>query len=60
MNVKPIRDRAHHFLEPSVAAYADLTLKELEDFVAGARVLSLSKLARLAKRMGLSESDIAA
>jgi hypothetical protein len=55
LTVKQVRDRAHHYLSPDVAAAAGLTLQELQQFVAGTQTLSEDQLLSLARRMG--ESD---
>jgi hypothetical protein len=52
-DIESIRDRAYHFISPTVAADADMTFEELRQFVSGTRTPPADKLARLAARMGL-------
>jgi hypothetical protein len=53
MNVKSVRDRAHHYLSDEVASCACMTLAELQQFVAGTVSLSEEQLECLARRMGM-------
>jgi hypothetical protein len=48
-----IRKRAWHYLSPSVAACAGMTLAELQQFVAGSYQPTEDQLTLLAKRMRL-------
>jgi len=59
MNVKKIRDRAHHYISPSVADCAGLTFEQLRQFVGGTTIPPLDKLEKLAARIGLSPEEIA-
>lgn len=54
MNIKTIRDRAWLYLTPGVAAAANMTLAELQQFVGGTFHPSDEQLGVLARRMGLS------
>jgi len=57
MNVKKIRDRAHHYISPSVADCAGF--EQLRQFVGGTTIPPLDKLEKLAARIGLSPEEIA-
>ncbi len=50
-----VRNRARHFLNPDVAAVADMTLAELQQFVGGTYTPSADQLQRLARRMGVED-----
>ena len=53
VRVKAIRDRAWHFLEPSIAQEAGLTLAELQQVIGGTVSLSEQQLVIFERRMGL-------
>jgi hypothetical protein len=52
-DIKSIRDRAYHFISPTVAADADMTFEELRQFISGTSTPPADKLDRLVRRMGL-------
>jgi hypothetical protein len=55
VKLKQIRDRAWLFLSPAVAAAADMTLAELQQFVAGTYHPSETQLQQLARRLHFTE-----
>ena len=54
ITVEAIRKQLWMFLSPEVAADVGLTFDDLKAFINGSKTLPLDKLARLARRMGLS------
>ena len=55
LNVKSVRDRAHHYLTPDVAAVAGMTLQQFQQFVAGTVTPTEEQLRNLARRVRVEE-----
>jgi hypothetical protein len=53
-NLKTIRDRLWHYLEPNVASSIGLTLEDMKQVLTGTRSLQPWQIQALARRMGLA------
>ena len=53
VDIRTIRARAYHYLSHDVAAAADMSLEQLQQFVAGNFFPDEDQLQRLANRMSL-------
>lgn len=53
LNIKAIRDRGWHYLNPAVAADVGMTLAQLQQFVGGTFTPTPEQLEQLARRIGV-------
>lgn len=56
MNIRFIRKMAYHYISPTTAQAANMTLHELQQFVAGSFFPTDEQLAALARRMNIEEA----
>lgn len=56
MNIRFIRKMAYHYLSHTTAQAADMSLQQLQQFIAGSFQPTEAQLAALARRMGIEEA----
>jgi hypothetical protein len=57
LNINVIRKQVWHYINPSTASAADMTVGQIKQFIAGSFTPSDEQLQRLSRRMQMSEVD---